>query len=584
METDIQKTIKNISAVEKVKENSNSLRGTIASELENDDPKFSNEASQILKFHGIYTQDNRDSRSTRLKAGLEIEHLVMARVSIPGGRISSEQYLALNQIANDLGNSTLRLTTRQGIQFHFVTKQDVRELLSRINETLLTTWGGCGDVIRNVTACPNVEDPRVKTVVERVANEISNRYKAPSDAYFEFWIDGEKVAESISGAKTQERSIYRANMLPRKFKIGVVSSIDNCIDVLSHDLGIVVDNENSQIIRLYVGGGLGRSGTDESTFARLGDLLGEIDIESLFAFTDAIIELQRDLGDRNDRAHARLKYLIARIGVDEFRRLVEEKVDIRFQPAEKDLFLATNDHLGLTRNKFNNSYALGIKLPSGRIADTAPINHRTAISTIVQRYRPNLAVTAKGDLILTDLASEIAPNLQDDLEALGVPSLKRQKPIFVSSFACVALPTCGLALAESERYLPTFLGQLQDRLELLGIGDDDIEVRMTGCPNGCARPYLAEIGIVGRTKKSYDIFLGSDREGTRLNQLFAEDVEKESIVDSLAPLLIAWRDERKESERFGDFIYRLERSRLTAYVPAPRRQRIKVSASSKESL
>ncbi|NNN13491.1 MAG: NADPH-dependent assimilatory sulfite reductase hemoprotein subunit [Acidimicrobiaceae bacterium] len=557
------------SSVELVKESSNGLRGSIAEELNDGLGSFSSENEQILKFHGIYTQDNRDLRRDRIRAKQEVEHICMVRVALPGGVISAEQYLALDHLASEFGNAMLRLTTRQGIQFHFVTKSEIGDLLKKINRTLLTTWGGCGDVVRNVTACPSSQSDGHNVRLSELAKEISLRYKAPSDAYLELWVDGERIPNEILNAPRLDASIYGSTMLPRKFKIGLAQSSDNCTDVLSSDVGVVIDEADPDRVRIYVGGGMGRSAADESTFARLADLLGEVNREDVFGVIDAIISIQRDNGDRYDRSHARFKYLVDHWGVDKVRIEVERLSGIAIRRATKDVFAETTDHLGVT-NETSGHFDFGLKLPSGRIKDTPDLPYLTTIRRLVELANPKLAITAKGDLLLKGISSEARVDFFKTLQSVPALDPKTQPRIFRESFACVALPTCGLALAESERYLPTFLAELAESLEELGLADQSFEVRMTGCPNGCARPYLAEIGIVGRSKRSYDIYLGADRQGTRLGELFAKDVDRQSLVAALIPILGLFRDNRSKAESFGDFVSRQSSELIDSLRPAGR--------------
>ncbi len=564
-----QRNVLGKSSLELVKESSNGLRGSIAQELNDGFGSFSTENEQILKFHGIYTQDNRDLRRERIRAKQEIEHICMIRVALAGGVISAEQYLALDRLAGEFGNAMLRLTTRQGIQFHFVTKSEIEDLLKKINQTLLTTWGGCGDVVRNVTACPSSRGDGQNVRLPELAKVISLRYKAPSDAYLELWVDGERIPNEILNAPSPEASIYGSTMLPRKFKIGLALSSDNCTDVLSSDIGVVIDETDPNKVRIYVGGGMGRSAADESTFARLADLLGEVDRKELLSVIDAIISIQRDNGDRHDRSHARFKYLVDRWGVDKVRQEVEALSGIAIRNATRDVFGETTDHLGVT-NETSNQFDFGIKLPSGRIKDTPDLPYLTTIRRLVELANPKLAITAKGDLLFKGISSDLRVDFFKTLQGVSALDPKTQPRIFRESFACVALPTCGLALAESERFLPTFLTELAENLGELGLADQSFEVRMTGCPNGCARPYLAEIGIVGRSKRSYDIYLGADRQGTRMGQLFAKDVDQQSLVAALTPILGLYRDNRSEAESFGDFVTRQSSELIDSLRPAGR--------------
>ncbi len=565
--------------VEEIKVGSRWLRGTVAEELETDAASFRADTAQVLKFHGVYVQDNRDTRTERIRAKAERDYACMIRVAIPGGRLSAAQYLSLDELARKLGSSSLRLTTRQGIQFHFVAKADLQELMRSINATLLTTWGGCGDVVRNVTACPSCDEEVRRLGLDELAQTISLEFKAPSDAYYELWIDGARVPNQVLGAARIARSVYGPTMLPRKFKIGLTTSRDNCVDVFSCDVGLVVDIDDPTRIRVYAGGGLGRSGTDETTFARLGDLFGEIDRSQILAVVRAIVALHRDEGNRDDRSHARLKYLVEAKGVAWARSEVERRSGVEFAPATRDTFEVDDDHLGEFVGG-GGSFDLGIKLPSGRIVNRPGARYLDGVAALIEEFNPELGITARGDLIVRNVPVRHRDRLYALLGTYGVAVPERLSPLHRASFACVALPTCGLALAESERYLPEFLDEFYAMLADLSMSDEFFEVRMTGCPNGCARPYLGEIGIVGRSKRSYDIFVGADRHGTRLNTLFARDVDRSLLVSGLEPLVRRYRDQRRDGESFGDFYFRLDPAEIASLRPAPRERRTRVRSES----
>lgn len=575
MMTDKSKTL----TVEEVKAASSWLRGNVAQELQADSTSFEADTAQILKFHGVYVQDNRDTRTERIRAKVELDHRCMIRVAIPGGRLSADQYLALDALTRRLGSSSLRLTTRQGIQFHFVAKADLGELMNLINETLLTTWGGCGDVVRNVTACPSSDEGVKRLELDELAQIISLQFKAPSDAYYELWIDGTRVPNQVLGAAPVAESVYGPTMLPRKFKIGLTTSRDNCVDVFSCDVGLVVDINHPRRVRIYAGGGLGRSGTDGTTFARLGDLLGEVDRAQVLDVITAIVALHRDEGNREDRSHARLKYLVAARGVSWVRSEVERRSGVTIPAATPDAFELEDDHLGELATD-NDHFDFGVKLPSGRIVNRENGRYLDGVAAIVGEFNPELAITARGDLIVKGVAVNQRDRLLELLEVHGIDAPEELSPLHRASFACVALPTCGLALAESERYLPEFLDEFHAMLAGLSMSEESFEVRMTGCPNGCARPYLGEIGIVGRSKRSYDIFIGADRHGTRLNTLFARDVDRSALVSGIEPLVRRYRDQRRGGESFGDFYCRLNDEDIASLRPASRQRRSRVTSKS----
>ncbi len=556
-----------LSGNEILKAESDGLRSSIALELKDDSPTFSNDAAQILKFHGVYTQDDRDQRSTLRKNGSELAHMCMVRVAIPGGRLTPEQYLALDELASDLAGESLRITTRQGIQFHFVAKGDLKPVVKAVNDALLTTYAGCGDVVRNVTACTAPRSDGLDLQMAEIADQISARYKPASSAYFEIWSDGARIDQ------VEADPIYGTTYLPRKFKIGIATTDDNCVDLLSHDLGVVLDPALVGQVGIVVGGGLGKGHADPGSLARLAEPLCTIRTEHLLQTIDTVLSIQRDYGDRSDRSRARLKYLIESHGIEWFRRKAEARSNVPLMDFDSVKFSDSPSHLGLNLSAPSRPY-YGLKLPSGRIKDTSLVALRTALRGVVQDFRPLISLTAKEDLVLFGLELEQLEKLRARLDSDGVQLSESLSPLTRDSFACPALPTCGLALAESERILPTLTKEIDDELKLHALSDSEISLRMTGCPNGCARPYLAEIGIVGRSKRSYDVYLGANRKGTRLGTLYAVDVAFDILRESLAGPFKLYSETRLPGEGFGDFCHRIGVQELTKrYAPAPRRTR-----------
>lgn len=571
MEEEVQ-AAKAQSAVESVKAHSSGLRGTIADELRNEHAFFSADAQTLLKFHGVYTQDDRDQRSILKRAGKDLAHMCMIRLAPPGGRLTSAQYIAFDGLADRLGNSTLRITTRQGIQYHFVAKSDLHELIATVNAHLVSTYAACGDVVRNVTSCPSRKTRVRGTDLDSLADELSRRYKPASSAYYELWVDGEKVNNADLDAPTEEEWLYGSTYLPRKFKIGLATTVDNCVDVLTNDIGLIVDADDPQRILVTVGGGLGRSHYDETTLALLAQPLAWIERSDLIALCDAIILMQRDHGNREDRAHARLKYLVKGWGIDKVRAYLSDSTGIQLAPAQLPNFEEDDDHLGVSIDG-DGTFSYGLKVPNGRVANFQENKVKDALAKIAKERAPELRLTAKEDILLTGLDSEGLKRIEAILSESDAVASERYPELARRSFACVALPTCGLALAESERYLPELLEQLGAVLSELELQDQPLELRMTGCPNGCARPYSAEIGIVGRSKNSYDIHLGASRDGTRISELWARDVHKNDLVSSLRPILELYRADRKPDESFGDFCARFDPILMASLAPAPRRQR-----------
>jgi sulfite reductase (ferredoxin) len=564
------------SKVEAIKHGSGQLRGTIADDLARGGTSFESDNQVLLKFHGIYQQDNRDVRSERTRAKQELDYIYMVRTSIPGGVLTAEQYLVLDGLADAVADGTLRVTTRQGIQWHFVSKGGLHPLLSQLNAALVTTLGACGDVVRNITCCPAPLDDREDAEVQRYARQLAQHFRPRTSAYYQVWVNGERAVS----ASPEEEPIYGTTYLPRKFKIGLAWPGDNCIDVYSQDVGIVpllADGGGLAGFTVLVGGGLGKTHNDDSTYPRLGDALATVAPDDLIEVVDAVVRIQRDHGNRAERDHARLKYLIDKWGLPRFREEVERRVGRSLDPPQPLAWSGAEDHLGWHRQG-DGTWFLGVSVPSGRVADRDGVRLRTGLRTVIERFAPGVRLTPRQDVLLTGLAEsdrgEVVRILRDHSVALAdeVPGLRRH------ALACPALPSCGLALTEAERALPAVLGHLEGALAEVGLSDLAPHVRMTGCPNGCARPYTAEIGIVGRGKRSYDIHVGGHVAGTRLNGIFAENVPPDHLAEVLRPLLEHYRDARWPDEGFGDFCAREGVDELRAHygneswVRRPRKQ------------
>jgi sulfite reductase (ferredoxin) len=516
----------------------------------------------LLKFHGTYLQDDRDVRAARRREGLGLDHICMVRASIPGGALTGEQYLNMDKLCDAVGNGTLRITSRQGLQYHFVRKGDLASLLGTLNDHLVTTLGACGDVVRNTMSCPAPLADRTRLDVTRWAQETAKRFRPRTQAYYQLWVDGE---QAVTAAAPGEEPLYGTTYLPRKFKIGFAFPGDNCIDVFTHDLGVVpvLDGDDLRGFTVLVGGGMGRSHTNPDTFPRMSDPLTTVPPDQLFDVMDAVVAIFRDHGDRTDREHARLKYLVHDWGIDRFRAEVAGRLGRALPEPEAVVFDDAHDHLGW-HPQGDGRWFLGVKVENGRVVDRDGVRVRSALRAVVERFSAGVRFTPREDILLTDLAEADKAAVEAVLREHGVALAEEWGAVQRNSFACVALPTCGLALAESERALPGVLDELTAELADLGLADLDAHVRMTGCPNGCARPYTAEIGLVGRGKKSYDIHLGGEPVGIRLNALFAENVPREELVNVLRPVLLRYRADRSSGERFGDFCNRLGADALRA--------------------
>jgi len=544
-----------ISKVEGIKLNSDYLRGRIAEELSEKVPVFSSESYELLKFHGIYQQDDRDVRVDRKRQGLDFDHSCMVRVSIPGGTLNAEQYLSMDNLCGSVGNGTMRITSRQGVQYHFVSKDDLRSLLSTLNQHLISTLGACGDVVRNTMCCPAPLADPVRTELQAYAMEVARRFRPRTQAYYQLWLDGE---QAVTAEVPEHEPIYGAAYLPRKFKIGFAFPGDNCVDVYTHDIGVVpvLDGGSLRGFTLLVGGGMGKNHTNPDTFPRLADPLATIAADQLFEVLEAILWVQRDNGNRSDRAQARLKYLVHGWGIERFRATVEARLGYSLPMAKPVFFAAAEDHLGW-HPQGDGRWFLGVKVENGRVIDREGVRIRSGLRAVIEQFSPGVRFTPREDVLLTDLADSDRPTVDALLAEHGVVPAEEWVPIKRNSFACPALPTCGLALTEAERIMPALLDELETELNALGLGGLNCHVRMTGCPNGCSRPYTAEIGLVGRGKKNYDIHLGGEPVGIRLNAVFAENVPRKELVNVLRPVLVNYRDHRQNEEGLGDFCHRL---------------------------
>ncbi len=544
---------------EAIKANSHYLRGTIADGLTRvETGSLSDDDQQLTKFHGIYVQDDRDLRAERGRKKLEKAFIFMARLRVPGGVLTPAQWLAAETIARERGNNTLRLTTRQTIQFHGIIKSNLRRAVSGLNDAMLDTIAACGDVNRNVIATANPWQSRNHTEVAALAQSIGAHLLPKSRAWHEIWIDGEQQ----SGGEEEDEPIYGRTYMPRKFKIAVALPPYNDVDVFAHDLGLIAIRQNDQIIgyNVVVGGGMGMTHGEPDTFPRTGDVIGFCRPDQAVDTAEKIVTIQRDFGNRSDRKHARLKYTIERIGLPAFVAELHQRLGYSLSPAQDFAFTDNGDRLGWAQGD-NDTLHCTLFVENGRVRDLPDHRLLTALHAIAELNIGRFIITPNQNLILADIPQHQQQTIADLLSAhsLDTPisGLRR------NSLACVALPTCGLALAESERYLPSLITRLENQLEQIGLTHDAITIRMTGCPNGCARPYLAEIALVGRSPGTYNLYLGGAFNGTRLNKLYRKDIDDDAIVAALSPLLRGYAEQRHDGERFGDYVIRAGHIRPT---------------------
>jgi len=547
------------SKVEHIKIESHYLRGHIIEELNQDTPRFSEDHVQLIKFHGMYQQEDRDLRQSRKAAGAEKAYQFMIRSRIPGGAVTPEQYLVEDDLADRYGNGSLRITTRQGFQLHGIIKGDIRATIKSINDSLLSTLSACGDVNRNVMACAASATSPAHQRVREIAHQIAMHLAPHSNAYHEIWLDGEKaVTVGESEEEQTVEPIYGPTYLPRKFKIGVAYPGDNCIDIYTQDIGLVAQVDGNEVtgFTVVIGGGMGSTHGKTETYPRLATPLADITTDQVLPVVETIVTVQRDYGDRKNRKHARMKYVVEERGIAWFRAQVEQRLGYSLSDPSDIAFQDVDDHLGW-HQQADGRWFLGLNIVNGRVKDTETQQTKTGLREVIKQFRPGIRLTGQQNILLTDIAEDQRTALEAKLNAYGISADPSTAGAYRFAMACPALPTCGLAVAEAERYLPDLVKEIETQLHELGLGNEPLSIRMTGCPNGCARPHMGDIGFVGRSKGIYNIYVGGDWANTRMNSLYASTVRTENIVPTLLPLLILWRDERQKGETFGDYCHRI---------------------------
>ena len=549
--------------MERIKQDSNYLRGTIKEELASGSTHFVKDTSQLLKSHGTYQQDDRDVRNQRRKMGQEPYYIMMVRTKLPGGKMTAQQYLALDELAERYGNHSLRITTRQGFQFHGVLKQNLKATIRSINEKLVTTLGACGDNVRNVLGCPAPSYERTKLKIYEYAKSVSDQFLSKSGTYHEIWLNGEKV-EDLSKKKPEEvEPIYGRAYLPRKFKIAIAFPEDNCVDVYTNDIGIVPEvlNGEHKGFNILVGGGLGMSHSAKDTFPRLADPFCFVRPDELLGITKAIVLVQRDFGDRKSRKHARMKYLIHDRGLEWFRGEVEKRFGKKLESVHEIQWKGFEDHLGW-HEQGDGLWYYGVSIENGRIKDEGILRLKTGLREAVKKFQTPVYLTPTQDFLISNLRQQDKKPLEDLLTSHGIKFPERLSMIQRNSMACPALPTCGLAITDAERSLPRLVDELEIALNELGLSSEQITLRMTGCPNGCARPYSSEVGIVGKAVGTYNIYLGGNLDGTRLNELYVENMKEEEVAKTLISIFKLFKLKRNSGEQFGNFCHRIGIGRL----------------------
>ena len=538
--------------VEDIKLASRHLRGTLVESLADQATGAIAESDQVLiKFHGSYQQDHRDLREERRQQKLEPAYSFMIRTRTPGGVVSPEQWLKLDAIATGFANGTLRITTRQAFQFHGVIKRELKATMQAINAALIDTLAACGDVNRNVMVGANPLKSDVHAAVHADAAALSEHLLPNTRAYYEIWLDEEQVAGP------EEEPIYGERYLPRKFKIAFAIPPINDVDVFAHDLGYIAIVEEGRLVgyNVSVGGGMGATHGDPETYPLLAQVIGFVTPDQVLAVGEAVVTAQRDFGNRTQRKRARLKYTIDDRGLDWFRGEVEQRAGFTLQPAREFGFEHNGDRYGWVEGEDGRAH-LTLQVPAGRIADTAEGSFLRGLREIARVHRGEFRLTPNQNVVIAG----VPPGERRRIEALvikhGLDGYRRGSALRRLALACVALPTCGLAMAEAERYLPDFVGKLEVLLDQHGLLDAPILLRLSGCPNGCSRPYLGEIALVGKAPGRYNLMLAADHRGRRLNTLFRENIDEAQILAELDPLLADYAAEREPGEGFGDYLIR----------------------------
>ncbi|MFO0388632.1 MAG: NADPH-dependent assimilatory sulfite reductase hemoprotein subunit [Alphaproteobacteria bacterium] len=551
-----------LSSQETIKKTSNYLKGSIAEELaDNSTPEVSDATYELLKFHGSYFGYDRDSATERKQKGLDKEYEFMVRMKCPGGQLTAAQYVALDVLSEKYANGTMRITTRETFQFHCIKKTGMKPLIADINHLLLSTLGGCGDVVRNIITCPAPIKDREHAKLEEDTFLLAKHCAPKTNSYYEVWLDGERVADyAFNPEPAAGEPLYGETYMPRKFKIALGAPDDNCMDALCNDLAILSLFEGEQQehkgYNFALGGGLGMKHNTPKTFPYLAQNIMYVPQDLFIPATEAVIKLQRDYGDRSNRQHARLKYLVAEKGTGWIKAELEKYLGRIMDAPHPMKKWGVVDHMGW-HTQGDGKWFLGVPISSGRIIDTDEMQIRTGLRAVILEYGMDIRLTADQNILLCDIEASEKPAIENILRKHGI-KLKEDLSLMAKNFlACVSLPTCGKALAEAERVAHPLIASLEEVMRRQGVIDENIAIRIAGCPNGCSRPYVGDIGIVGRTPDTYALYIGGDFEGTRLNTKVFDKVPYDLIAASLEPMFAQWHAKREEGEGFGDFCHRI---------------------------
>ncbi|MEC1262536.1 assimilatory sulfite reductase (NADPH) hemoprotein subunit [Bacillus swezeyi] len=544
------------SDVERIKEESNYLRGTLKeSMLESISAGISDDDNRLMKHHGSYLQDDRDLRNERQKQKLEPAYQFMLRVRMPGGVATPEQWLVMDELAREYGNGTLKLTTRETFQMHGILKWNMKKTIQKIHSALLDTIAACGDVNRNVMCASNPYQSEIHAEVYEWSKKLSNDLLPRTRAYHEIWLDEEKVAGT---PETEEvEPMYGPLYLPRKFKIGIAVPPSNDIDVFSQDLGFIAIVEDGKLIgfNVAIGGGMGMTHGDKATYPQLAKVIGFCKPEQMYDIAEKTITIQRDYGNRSVRKNARFKYTVDRLGLETVKNELENRLGWSLAEAKPYHFDHNGDHYGWVKG-VNGKWHFTMFIEGGRVTDYDDYKLMTGLREIAKVHTGDIRLTANQNLIIANVSSQKKKKICELIEQYGLTDGKHYTALRRSSIACVALPTCGLAMAEAERYLPTLIDKIDEIIEENGLQNEEITIRMTGCPNGCARHALGEIGFIGKAPGKYNMYLGAAFDGSRLSKMYRENIGEEDILRELRTILPRYAKEREEGEHFGDFVIR----------------------------
>jgi sulfite reductase (ferredoxin) len=566
-----------LSAVEKIKESSNFLRGTLGEEMAQDVDHFDKDSIQLLKFFGTYQQDDRDGRASAKTGGGGKAFSMMVRMRIPGGRVTAHQFTAMLDMCDELGNATMKITTRQTIQLHGILKSDLKKTIKRIDDLALSTLAACGDVNRNMMCCPAKRADGIQVELNRLTDELTEEMAPKTGAYHDLFILDEAGEKSqVSGGRDRSvpevEPLYGPTYLPRKFKMGICLPDDNCVDIYTQDIGLIAVVRDGKIIgyNVVVGGGMGRTPSAEKTFPALAKRMAFARVDQAVGVCQAILKVQRDNGDRTDRKVARMKYLVANWGIEKFRNEVEKYFGEKLADCTPDDVTEFDDHMGW-QDQGDGLWSYGLNIENGRLYDNDKRQFKAMMRAICARFGTEIRMTGHQSVIICD----IKPSEKDELISMigkhGVPTTEQTSTVRRWSVACVALPTCGLAITESERRLPGIIDGLEGPLAKLGLDHDRFTIRMTGCPNGCARPYNADLSLVGKAKDKYTMFVGGGWLGNRLAYIYKDLVPDDQVVGEMIGVFSAFKANRKGDESFGDFCNRVGRDDLeTLAAVAPR--------------